>query len=204
MPRGKRQGSTPKTGRRAETYRHSEATNPLRPDAGTQSQFRKKKPPKTYRYDSSLSPALDWDGQNLMREHGEALIRKIREAATIEEARAAAAELEALSKPFLNWAGKAERLSFDVPTLPLFVHERLSTKAIIETLKRHKSDKQLDMFNLFGDPRHSIVDQVLRAYEYRDKWVNRMILGDSLVVMNSLLHYEGLGGQVQMIYMDPP
>src|SRR5574337_556010 len=31
-----------------------------------------------------------------------------------------------------------------------------------------------------------------------------MILGDSLVVMNSLLHYEGLGGQVQMIYFDPP
>jgi Adenine specific DNA methylase Mod len=49
-----------------------------------------------------------------------------------------------------------------------------------------------------------VIDQVLRAYEYKDKWVNRMILGDSLVVMNSLLHYEGLGGQVQMIYMDPP
>jgi len=31
-----------------------------------------------------------------------------------------------------------------------------------------------------------------------------MVLGDSLVVMNSLLHYEGLGGQVQMVYMDPP
>src|SRR5438876_10271618 len=31
-----------------------------------------------------------------------------------------------------------------------------------------------------------------------------MILGDSLVVMNSLLHYENLGGQVQMIYIDPP
>src|SRR6185436_11640544 len=46
--------------------------------------------------------------------------------------------------------------------------------------------------------------QVLRAYEHQDKWVNRMMLGDSLVVMNSLLHYEGLGGQVQMIYMDPP
>ena len=45
---------------------------------------------------------------------------------------------------------------------------------------------------------------MLKAYEHRDKWVNRMILGDSLVVMNSLLHYEGLGGQVQMIYMDPP
>ena len=60
------------------------------------------------------------------------------------------------------------------------------------------------MFDLFGDPQHSITDQVLRAYEHQDKWVNRMILGDSLVVMNSLLHYEGLGGQVQMIYIDPP
>jgi Adenine specific DNA methylase Mod len=45
---------------------------------------------------------------------------------------------------------------------------------------------------------------VLKAYEYQDNWTNRMILGDSLVVMNSLLHYEGLGGQVQMIYMDSP
>ncbi len=48
-----------------------------------------------------------------------------------------------MSRPFLNWAGKAERLSFDVPTLPLFVHERLSTKAIIETLKGHKRDQQI-------------------------------------------------------------
>src|SRR6266550_6712257 len=71
-------------------------------------------------------------------------------------------------------------------------------------LKGHKRDKQTDMFDLFGDPQHSIADQVLRAYEHKDKWVNRMILGDSLVVMNSLLQYEGLGGQVQMIYIDPP
>jgi adenine-specific DNA-methyltransferase len=122
----------------------------------------------------------------------------------LRKADESAQALKAISKPFLNWAGKAERLSFDVPTLPLFVHERLSTKAIIETLTSHKRDKQIDMFSLFGDPQHSFTDQILRAYEYQDKWVNRMILGDSLVVMNSLLHYEGLGGQVQMIYMDPP
>ena len=93
-----------------------------------------------------------------------------------------------------------------MPTLPLFVHERLSTKAIIETLIPHKKlrENQATLFELFGDPEHSIADQVLRAYEYRDDWVNRMILGDSLVVMNSLLRYEGLGGQVQMIYIDPP
>ncbi len=105
--------------------------------------------------------------------------------------------------PQLVWAGKAERLSFDVPTLPLFVHERLSTSAILETLSRHKKNQQTE-FDLFGDPKRSITDQTLKAYEYRDEWVNRMILGDSLVVMNSLLEYEGMGGQVQMIYMDPP
>jgi adenine-specific DNA-methyltransferase len=119
----------------------------------------------------------------------------------------AVAMLKRLSRPFLNWAGKAERLSFDVPTLPLFVHERLSTKAIIETLTEHRRDrdqkKQL-LIDLFSDPQRSIADHVLRAYEHRDQWVNRMILGDSLVVMNSLVHYESLGGQVQMIYMDPP
>jgi adenine-specific DNA-methyltransferase len=178
--------------------------SPMRPDVGTQAQFRKKKPPATYRYDSSLSPALEWDGQNPAREQGEALIREVLEAASLDQAKAAAVKLAALSGPFINWAGKAERLSFDVPTLPLFVHERLSTKAILETLKGHRRDRQTSMFELFGDPQHSVMDQVLRAYEYQDNWVNRLILGDSLVVMNSLLGYESLGGQVQMIYMDPP
>ncbi len=190
----------------ARTYTHSDQDALMRPEVGTQAQFRKdkRKPPAKYHYDSSLSPALDWDGQHPAREAGDALIRRILDAPTLAEAKAAAEELKRLGKPFLNWAGKAERLSFDVPTLPLFIHERLSTKAILETLARHRKDQQTDMFDLFGDPKHSITDQVLRAYEYKDQWVNRMILGDSLVVMNSLLHYEGMGGQVQMIYIDPP
>jgi adenine-specific DNA-methyltransferase len=214
-------------GRVAENYRHYEATSPMRPEIGTQPQFRKKKPPATYRYDSSLSPALNWDGQNPGREIAEWLLRLISEAAVLpaphafdqpRELRApdgtvlaavgslqeAVEQLRRLGRPFLDWTGKAERLSFDVPTLPLFIHERLSTKAIVETLTGHKRDKQQSMFELFGDPQHSITDQTLRAYEYPDKWVNRLVLGDSLVVMNSLLHYESLGGQVQMIYMDPP
>jgi adenine-specific DNA-methyltransferase len=188
----------------ANNYWHPESESLMRPDVGTQAQFKKKLPPKKYRYDDSLSPSLEWDGQNPARERGEALIREILDAKSIEDAKAAASKLKAISKPFLNWAGKAERLSFEVPTLPLFVHERLSTKAILETLKGHRRDKQVDMFDLFGDPQHPIHEQVLRAYEHKDKWVNRMILGDSLVVMNSLLQYEGLGGQVQMIYIDPP
>jgi adenine-specific DNA-methyltransferase len=114
-------------------------------------------------------------------------------------------QLRRLSQPFLNWSGKAERLSFEVPTLPLFVHERLSTQAIIETLKSHRKDAtQVSMFDLFGDPQRPLADAITKAYEHQDKWVNRLILGDSLVVMNSLLEYERLGGQVQMIYIDPP
>lgn len=203
-PKGRKTKGTPSKSKKTEPYRHAEATSLMRPEIGTQAQFKKKKPPKTYHYDSSLSPALVWDAKNPAREQGEALIKQILDADKLEEAKAAASKLKALSKPFLNWAGKGERLSFDVPTLPLFIHERLSTKAIIETLAGHKTDKQIDMYDLFGDSRHSITDQVLKAYEYPNQWVNRMILGDSLVVMNSLLHYEGLGGQVQMIYMDPP
>jgi len=171
---GKRKGPA-KTGTRSkkrvvalnptEEYRHPTAEALLRPDVGTQAQFRKKKPAKTYRYDSSLSPELNWDGSPA-REIGEWLLRMIDEAARLEAPHTfdrpqelkgndgrtlatvtgltdAVEQLKRLAKPFLNWAGKAERLSFDVPTLPLFIHERLSTAAILETLKGHKRDKQL-------------------------------------------------------------
>src|SRR5437660_1038092 len=188
----------------AKNYRHPESESLMRPEVGTQAQFKKKLPPKKYRYDDSLSPALEWDGQNPARERGEALIRQVLESRSLEDAKEAVSRLGVMSKPFLNWAGKAERLSFDVPTLPLFIHERLSTRAILETLKGHVRDRGLSMLDLFGDPQHPIHEQVLRAYEHKDNWTNRLILGDSLVVMNSLLSYEGLGGQVQMIYMDPP
>ena len=220
-PKAKKPG-----GKTADSYLHSEDTVPMRPEIGTQANFRKKKAPRTYRYDSSLSPALEWDGA-AGRALGEWLIAVIERASVLPAPHAfakpaafkdaggaivlsvsllheAVDALKRLSKPFLTWAGKAERLSFDVPTLPLFVHERLSTQKIVKTLIGHKTDKQADLFDLFGDPHRSIVDQTLHAYEYPDKWVNRLILGDSLVVMNSLLHYEGLGGQVQMIYIDPP
>ncbi len=142
----KPKGTTPKL-KKTETYCHAEATNLMRPEVGTQAQFKKKKPPKTYHYDSSLSPELLWDAKNPTREQGETLLQQILDAVKLEEAKAAASKLKALSKPFLNWAGKGERLSFDVPTLPLFIHERLSTKAIIETLAGHKTDKQLDMYD---------------------------------------------------------
>lgn len=105
--------------------------------------------------------------------------------------------------PTLQWAGKEEHSDFEVPTLPLFVHERLSTKAIISTLTDHRRTETPEIGSLFGDPQHSLANQ-LKSYDHKDKWANRMILGDSLVIMNSLLEYESMAGKVQMIYMDPP
>jgi adenine-specific DNA-methyltransferase len=79
-----------------------------------------------------------------------------------------------------------------VPTLPQFVHERLSTAAIVRTLDDHrKRPDQGEMDALFGDPRMPLSQQV-NAYQHRNNWVNRLILGDSLVVMNSLLRFEDL------------
>ncbi len=182
----------------AENYDHKEQQVLIRPDVGLQAQFKKKKPAKTYQYDSSLDPELSWD-ISADRERAESLIAKIAEAKNLEEAKAFARQLKQMSGAFLNWTGKKEHSDFTVPTLPLFIHERLSTKAILESVRK----RQLQP-SLFADPQLDIADRVLRAYEYKTGWVNRLILGDNLHVMNSLLEYEGLGGQVQMIYMDPP
>jgi adenine-specific DNA-methyltransferase len=125
----RRKRTAAKTGRVAESYAHYEAKSPMRPDVGTQPQFRKKKPPATYRYDSSLSPALNWDGQNAAREMGEWLLGLIQRAAALpaphafdrpQEFKAAdnvvlatvttlheAVELlRRLGRPFLDWTGK--------------------------------------------------------------------------------------------------
>jgi adenine-specific DNA-methyltransferase len=201
-----------------EQYRHAnEAVQ--RPDVGVQDQFQAKKPPRTYRYDSSLDPALFWDEQR-ERELGGWLLGLIERAARVGEKEIfgeaqdwkgggiritstadAVRVLRDISEPFLNWAGKAERHQINIPTVPLFVHERHSTKAILDGI-RHRKAKGLSL-DLFGDPNMDLRDQ-LEAYEHKGPWQNRMILGDSLSVMNSLAGYEGLSGQVQMIYMDPP
>ncbi|MDW8350242.1 MAG: hypothetical protein RML49_08330 [Verrucomicrobiae bacterium] len=135
----------------ARSYDHPNETSPLRPDIGLQAQFKTKKEPATYRYDRSLDPQLSWD-IHADREHAEHLIAQINDAAAkLDKATSpaeianlksqiqkAAAELRRMSAPFLNWAGKAERHSFTVPTLPLFVHERLSTEAILKSVQTRK------------------------------------------------------------------
>jgi len=101
--------------------------------------------------------------------------------------------------PQLQWAGKEEKQEIDVDLVSLHIHERVSTKAIIDGIHK-ESVRQL---GLFADPQLPL-DKRIEFYKHDVDWSNRMILGDSLLVMNSLLHREGMVGKVQVIYMDPP
>ena len=106
--------------------------------------------------------------------------------------------------PELQWAGKAEHTSFEVPTVPLHVHERIDPRTIVEAVRREPdpSAVQLSLFEAPGE--NPPIRQAIEFYRHKHGWSNRLIAGDSLLVMNSLLEKEGLGGQVQMIYLDPP
>ena len=105
--------------------------------------------------------------------------------------------------PTLVWAGKAERTSFEVPTVSLHVHERIDPRTIIEAVrKRNGANSQLSLFATPGE--NPPIRQAVDFYKHRHNWSNRLIAGDSLLVMNSLIEKEGLGGQVQMVYIDPP
>lgn len=101
--------------------------------------------------------------------------------------------------PQLVWAGKAEHTSFDVDVVSLHIHERISTRAILDAVRRPQPVQP----SLFGETPLP-ADQQVEFYQHDVNWANRLILGDSLLVMNSLLVKEGLAGKVQMIYLDPP
>jgi len=105
--------------------------------------------------------------------------------------------------PALHWAGKAERTSFEVPTVSLHVHERIEARTIIEAVKKRNGNGAQQ--SLFGSAEmNPPLRDALDFYRHRHNWSNRLIAGDSLLVMNSLLEKEGLGGKVQCVYMDPP
>ena len=105
--------------------------------------------------------------------------------------------------PILQWAGKAEHTSFEVPTVSLHVHERIDPRTIIEAVrKRNGAPRQS---NFFGQVDENLpLRQAIEFYQHAQGWSNRLVAGDSLLVMNSLLAKEGMAGKVQMVYIDPP
>jgi len=107
-------------------------------------------------------------------------------------------------EPQLQWAGKSERMSFEVPTVSLHVHERIDPRTIIEAVSR-QPDAARRQLSLFAQPEENLpLREAIEFYRHAHGWSNRLMAGDSLLVMNSLLEKEGMAGKVQMIYMDPP
>ena len=106
--------------------------------------------------------------------------------------------------PQLQWAGKAEHTSFEVPTVSLHVHERIDPRTIIEATRKRNGDggEQSSLFELPEE--NPPVRNAIEFYQHRHNWTNRLVAGDSLLVMNSLLEKEGMAGKVQMVYIDPP
>ena len=112
--------------------------------------------------------------------------------------------------PQLVWRGKDVHDWSDLVVLapPLYIQEKVHPKALIDDLIRHSgangesSNEQIDLFADFnGLPEGTVGTEF---YQHDANWSNRMILGDSLQVMASLAEREGLRGQVQCIYIDPP
>jgi len=108
--------------------------------------------------------------------------------------------------PQLVWKGKDEQDAEDlaVPVVPIYIQEKIHPQAIIDQLPRiDHSGGQLDLFADFNGLPEDF-DQRVDFYHHDGNWSNRMILGDSLLVMTSLAEKEGLKGKVQTIYLDPP
>jgi adenine-specific DNA-methyltransferase len=107
--------------------------------------------------------------------------------------------------PQLVWKGKDEqdRHPLEVPAVPIYIQEKIHPKALIEALRTEKErvDAQL---SLWADFNGIQFEDLVEFYQHEQHWSNRMILGDSSLVMTSLAEKEGLKGKIQMIYIDPP
>lgn len=111
--------------------------------------------------------------------------------------------------PQLVWKGKDEqdRQDLAVPVVPIYIQEKIHPQALIENLRdtagAGEKEPEIQMFLDFnGGPKE--FEQKVEFYQHEQNWANRLILGDSLLVMTSLAEKEGLKGKVQTIYFDPP
>ena len=157
-------------------------------------------------YDPHIDPALQFD---VGRAQVERLIDDALASGDEAVMRSALQELRRLAEPYLAWTGKAERTSFEVDTVSLHVHERIDPATILNAIRKRMTksggDKvwQEEMFQAWFE-RPLPYREAIEFYKHDRGWANRLISGDSLLVMNSLLQKEGMAGQVQMIYIDPP
>ncbi|UXT92750.1 site-specific DNA-methyltransferase [Agrobacterium pusense] len=188
------------------SYRHGE-TRVNNPEVGMVHAGTDPDGDKTvWAYDPHLDPVLNFDSA---RAGIEKLIDDALASGDLKQMRDALQELKRLQAPYLNWTGKAERTSVEVDTVSLHVHERVDPATILanaaKRLKGKDSATQWRQPDLFAAPFENLpLRQALDFYHHEKGWSNRLVSGDSLLVMNSLLTKESTGGKVQMIYIDPP
>ncbi len=108
--------------------------------------------------------------------------------------------------PQLVWKGKDEQDQADlaVPAVPIYIQEHIKPQNIIELVRAESKKDEPFQPMLFNDFNGLDFEERVDFYHHQQNWTNRMILGNSLMVMTSLAEKEGLKGQVQMIYIDPP
>lgn len=127
------------------------------------------------------------------------------------DARPVVVDMDPAADPVLFWAGKRNRR--EVPILPLQRNEIVSESRIAQIIERARRAAQeksgaVQQGHLFADLektlRESDRSKRVEFYTHNEGWKNKIICGDSLQVVESLLHYENMRGKVQMIYIDPP
>ncbi len=112
--------------------------------------------------------------------------------------------------PQLVWRGKdvADWSDLIVSAPPLYIQEKVHPKVLIDDLRRQSKERASEKAeaapDLFADFNGLDLEAKTEFYQHDQHWSNRMIVGDSLSVMASLAEREGLRGQVQCIYFDPP
>lgn len=191
------------------SYRHSDKRK-NNPEVGMVTPVTDPEEGKTrWAYDPHIDPALQFDSQ---RSRIENLIDDALASGDAKQMQAALEELRRQQSPYLNWSGKAERTSFDVDTVSLHVHERIDPASILAAVRKamkgdgkSKGAEKALQPGLFDAPFENLpLRDAIDFYRHERGWANRMIAGDSLLVMNSLLQKESMAGRVQMIYIDPP
>lgn len=151
-------------------------------------------------FDPHLDPALQFDPG---RANIEQLIDDALASGDTERMREALEELKSLQSPYLNWAGKAERTSFEIDTVSLHVHERIDPASILSAVRKAmkgegkiKGAAKAIQPGLFDAPFENLpLRDAIDFYRHERGWANRLIAGDSLLVMNSLLQKESMAGE---------
>lgn len=185
------------------THQHTDHQRLVVPDAGVTNSRISDAKIQAYSFNPHLEPILRSDSTG-NTDKVESIIEKIEMGVSLSDQEKVIIRTVAQSyrQPWLEWSSKIEteaKKSFNIDDVFLHIHERISSQAIINAVRRDE-DLQSDLFIKHKVDR----DKQVQYYRHSMGWTNRLILGDSLQVMSSLARRENLAGSAQLVYIDPP